>query len=249
MTSPLIAVAHGSRDPRSAATIGDVVDALRARHSGLDVRAAFLDLSTPRLLDVLAGVHAEGHREVVLAPLLLGRAYHAKVDLPALVAEAHTRFPRLSVRVADVLGPDDRLETAVRARLLESIVDDQDPELGIVLAGTGSSHAPANAQVAAVARRWAARAGCAGVAPAFAAATPDVPAAVARLRARGARRIAVASWFLAPGLLPDRVARLAHEAAPGTIMAEPLDAHPDVLDVITDRYAAVLSPATTAWIA
>jgi sirohydrochlorin ferrochelatase len=56
------------------------------------------------------------------------------------------------------------------------------------------------------------------VLPAFASqADPSVPAAVAALRASGARRIAVASWFIAPGRLPDKVAAL---AGPGAVVAE-----------------------------
>src|SRR5690606_41937352 len=84
---PLVAAAHGSRDPRSAATIHSRANAVRAAVPGLDVRVAFLDLSAPRVGDGLKSVHGDGSREAVLVPLLLGRAYHARVDVPAAVAE------------------------------------------------------------------------------------------------------------------------------------------------------------------
>ena len=230
---PLVAVAHGSRDPRSAASIAALLDVLRAAEPGLDVRAAFLDLSAPRLPDVLSTLATEGHREAVIVPLLLGSAFHARVDLPGLVAEAHARFPRLSVSVSDVLGPDDRLSEVALRRLVAAGARLDDPSLGIVLAGAGSSHAPANAAVAAVAASWARRYPVAGVRAAFASATdPDVPAAVAALRAAGARRIAVASWFLAPGRLPDRVASLAGDA----VVAEPMGDAPELASLIVDRY-------------
>jgi sirohydrochlorin ferrochelatase len=58
---------------------------------------------------------------------------------------------------------------------------------------------------------------------------------VAGLRAAGARRIAVGSWFLAPGRLPDRVAAL---AGPDALVAEPLGASAEVADVVLSRYAA-----------
>ncbi|HEV7908898.1 MAG TPA: sirohydrochlorin chelatase [Pseudonocardiaceae bacterium] len=239
MTLPLVAVAHGSRDPRSAATVMELLDVVRVLRPGLDVRVAFLDLSAPRLGDVLRAVHGDGHREVVVVPLLLGRAYHARVDVPGAVADVQRWSPQLDVRIADVLGPDPWLESAALRRLAEVGVRSGDPELGIVLAGAGSSDAAANAAVASVARRWAAGAGWAGVEPAFAAAaSPDVPTAVNRLRARGARRIAVASWFLAPGLLPDRIASLAEEAAPGTVMAAPLGDDPEVAELVLHRYTA-----------
>lgn len=238
MSIPLVAVAHGSRDPRSAAQISALVDVVRALRPGLDARVSFLDLSAPRLTDVLAGMRGP----VVVVPLLLGRAYHAKVDVPAIVHEASQRVPRLSVTVADVLGPDPLLESAALRRLTSAGVRFDDPSLGVVLAGAGSSDLRANASVAAIAKRWCVQSGWSGAVAAFAAAVkPDVPTAIASLRARGASRIAVASWFLAPGLLPDRVYNAARAADPSVIIAEPLGADPDVASLILHRYDEALS--------
>lgn len=234
---PLVAAAHGSRDRRSAATVRALVRLVRDRAPGTDVRESFLDLSTPHLADVLADLHARGHRQVVVVPLLLGRAYHARSDLPGIVTGVTRRLPRLHVSIADILGPDPLLAAVARDRLAAFGADLADPELGVVFSAVGSSHPPANAAVAALARGWQDRHACA-VAPAFAsAARPGVPEAVAALRARGARRFAVASWFLAPGLLPDRVRTLAAQAAPGAPVAEPLGADPRVADVVVRRYA------------
>ncbi|MBW4720888.1 sirohydrochlorin chelatase [Saccharothrix obliqua] len=237
----LVAVAHGSRDPRSAATVHALLDVVRALRPALDVRGSFLDLSAPRLGDVLRAVRGDGHRSAVVVPLLLGKAFHARVDVPGAVAEA--RAPSLDVTIADVLGPDPRLESAALRRLASVGVASGDAGVGVVLAGAGSSHAPANALVTSIARRWAAGSGWAGVEAAFAStAAPDVPTAAARLRARGARRIAVASWFLAPGLLPDRVAALAGDAA----IAPPLGADPEVAELVLHRYDAAVAAGLTA---
>ncbi|GLY53726.1 sirohydrochlorin chelatase [Lentzea sp. NBRC 102530] len=223
---PLVAVAHGSRDPRSAASIHALLDVVRSLRPELDVRGCFLDLCAPRLSDVLRGPS-------VVVPLLLGKAYHARVDVPAAVAES-----RVPAVVSDVLGPDPRLESAALRRLSEAGVSFGDPSLGVVLAGAGSSHAPANEAVAAVARRWARESGWAGVEVAFASiASPTVPEAVARLKARGAARIAVAPWFLAPGLLPDKVASLAGDA----VVARPLGDDVEVAQLVLDRYDSALA--------
>lgn len=238
MPAPLIAVAHGSRDPRSAASVHALLGVVRAMAPDVDVRAAFLDLSAPRLADTLAAVHADGHDEAVVVPLLLGRAYHAKVDIPSAVSAAARRHPRLRLTVADVLGPDRRLESAAFRALLAAGADPADDRLGVVLAGAGSSQEPANAAVRAVAARWAAATGWPTTAAFAAAAHPDVSSAIASLRAAGARRIAIGSWFLAPGLLPDRVAAAALTADPGAVIAAPLGADPDVADVVLARYAA-----------
>ncbi|WP_216216197.1 sirohydrochlorin chelatase [Amycolatopsis aidingensis] len=241
MTPPLVAVAHGSRDARSAATVRALVRLVRTRAPGTEVRVAFLDLSEPKVGEVLAELHARGHREAVVVPLLLGSAYHARVDLPALVEEVTTRLPRLRVTVAGVLGTDPALAALAADRLRDTGTDPADPALGVVLAAVGSSSAAANAAVARLAQRWQAS-GPGPVAPAFAsAAKPDLPAALARLRARGATRFAVASWFLAPGLLPDRIAGLARQADPAMPIAAPLGAEPRVADLVLRRYDTALA--------
>ncbi|MDN5917870.1 MAG: sirohydrochlorin chelatase [Pseudonocardia sp.] len=240
----LVVVAHGSRDARSAATISALVDVTRATAPGLDVRLAFLDLNVPRLPEVLAAV---GSGPTVVVPLLLGSAYHARVDIPAAVDAAVGRLPHLQVSVADVLGPDPELIGAARRRLAEQgcVVDDSgqpgDPGLGIVVAAAGSARAGANDVVHRIAAGWP----LAGAAFATAA-DPDITAAIADLRRRGARRIAVVPWFLAPGRLLDRVRDGARAADPDVVLAEPLGAEPAVAHVLLDRYATARQCATPA---
>jgi sirohydrochlorin ferrochelatase len=235
---PLVAVAHGSRDPRSAAGVTALVEGVRRRRPGLDVRLSFLDLSAPRLPDVLAAVHADGHRRAVVVPLLLGHAFHARVDVPGAVQRATRRHPELQVTVADVLGGDARLAAAALRRLAAVTALD-DPRLGVVLAGAGSSDPQANAAVARIAATWAGGHPWRGACAAFAAAGgPTVAQALARLRRAGASRIAVAQWFLAPGLLPDRVATAARAAHPDVVLAAPLGADPGVAELVIDRYTA-----------
>jgi sirohydrochlorin ferrochelatase len=241
----LVVLAHGSRDPRSAATVAALAELVAQGKPGLNVAVSFLDLSVPRLADVLASAHAAGHRDVVVVPLLLGHAYHARADVPAAVAAGRERYSRLRVQVSEVLGGvtggTPALATAALHRLAEVAGDLDDPELGVVLAGAGSSHPPANAALALMVRRWAAVHGWAGARVAFAAGEPTVTAAITELRAAGARRIAVASWFLAAGRLTDRIAAAVDIAAPGCPAAAPMGAHPLLARLIHHRYEHALA--------
>lgn len=233
----LVAVAHGSRDPRSAATVAALTDEVRRQRPGLDVRLSFLDLSAPRLPDVLATVATDGHDRAVVVPLLLGHAFHARVDVPGEISRAARRHPRLDITVTPVLGGDLRLESAALRRLAAVAGPLDDPDLGVVLAAIGSSHAPANAAVAAVVDGWARRLGWSGGRAAYATGTtPTVGDAVAGLRACGARRVAVAQWILAPGLLPDRIERDARGA--GAAVGAPLGPDPDVAATVLHRFDA-----------
>ncbi|MEV5717913.1 sirohydrochlorin chelatase [Amycolatopsis mediterranei] len=238
MTPPLVAVAHGSRDPRSAATVRALVDVVRTQAPGAEVHESFLDLSEPRVTDVLRKLHADGHRTAVVVPLLLGSAFHARVDLPALIDEVVADCPGFRVRVSDVLGADPALEAVALDRLAAA---PRRGGTGVIVSAVGSSNASANAVVASLASRWEERLGV-PVSEAFAsAAQPDIPAAAAALRARGVRHLVVASWFLAPGLLPDRIAALAREADPKAFIAAPLADDPRVADVVVSRYASAVT--------
>ncbi|MEU6333156.1 sirohydrochlorin chelatase [Streptomyces cellulosae] len=237
----LLVVAHGSRDPRHAATVHDLVRRVRARRPGLRVETGFLDFNVPSVGAVLESLDAEGVRDVVALPLLLTRAFHAKADIPAVLSEAP---PRLRIRQADVLGPSPLLPAALERRLYEAGLTPADKSsTGVVLASAGSSDPEAIAVIADIAREWRHTGWCA-VRPAFASASlPRTEDAVRELRELGCARVAVAPYVLAPGRLPDRIARGAAEA---DVLADVLGPSPEVAQVLLDRYDAARMPLLTA---
>ncbi|MFE4086591.1 MULTISPECIES: sirohydrochlorin chelatase [Streptomyces] len=237
----LLVVAHGSRDPRHAATVHDLVRRVRAQRPGLRVETGFLDFNVPSVGAVLRSLDAEGVRDVVALPLLLTRAFHAKADIPAVLAEAP---PRLRIRQADVLGPSPLLLAALERRLHEAGLAPADrSSTGVVLASAGSSDPEAIAVIADVAREWRHTGWCA-VRPAFASASlPRTEDAVRELRELGCARVAVAPYVLAPGRLPDRIAR---GAAGADVLADVLGPSPEVAQVLLTRYDAARTPLLTA---
>lgn len=244
--TPLIAVAHGSRDPRSARTIGEIAGALAAAHPELDVHVAFLDLSVPSLGDVVDTVARAGHSRAIVVPLLLGSAFHSRVDLPALLSAASSLHPGLELTQAPVLGDDERLVAALRDRIVAAGAGLDDPEVGVALSAVGSSSESANAVTRSLAARVAAGTAWHSVEVCFAAGEPGVSGTIDRLRAGGARRFVVGSWFLAPGLLNERIRRSARTSEPGVLVAEPLGAHALLPQVIVDRYRHALRAARSA---
>ncbi|MFJ9592539.1 sirohydrochlorin chelatase [Streptomyces virginiae] len=240
----LLVIAHGSRDPRHAATVHALTRRARALRPGLRVETAFLDFNAPRVEQVLSALHAEGVRDVVALPLLLTRAFHAKADIPAALSEALTRLPGLSVAVADVLGPSPLLVDALERRLSEAGLTPADrATTAVVLASAGSTDPEAIAVIAEIAREWRHTGWCA-VRPAFAsAALPRTEDAVRALRAEGFARVAVAPYVIAPGRLPDRIAAGA-EAAGADVMADVLGDAPELALLLLRRYdAAAAAPA------
>ncbi|MFG2812797.1 sirohydrochlorin chelatase [Streptomyces sp. NPDC048410] len=237
----LLVVAHGSRDPRHAATVHALVSRVRSMRPDLRVVTGFLDFNVPSVSGVLKSLAADGVREVVAQPLLLTRAFHAKADIPAVLREA----PRgMRIRQAEVLGPSPLLVSALERRLYEAGLDPADKSsTGVVLASAGSSDAEAIAVIADIAREWW-RTGWCAVRPAFASAQlPRTEDAVRELRAQGCERVAVAPYVLAPGFLPDRIAR---GAADADVLADVLGPAPEVARVLLDRYAEALRSVPVA---
>ncbi|MET9571467.1 sirohydrochlorin chelatase [Streptomyces virginiae] len=244
MSPVLLVIAHGSRDPRHAATVHALTRRARALRPGLRVETAFLDFNAPRVEQVLSALHADGVRDVVALPLLLTRAFHAKADIPAALSEALTRLPGLSVSVADVLGPSPLLVDALERRLSEAGLTPADrATTAVVLASAGSTDPEAIAVIAEIAREWRHTGWCA-VRPAFAsAAHPRTEDAVRALRAEGFARVAVAPYVIAPGRLPDRITAGA-EAAGADVVADVLGAAPELALLLLRRYdAAAAAPA------
>ncbi|MBN0046911.1 sirohydrochlorin chelatase [Streptomyces actuosus] len=242
MSAPvLLVIAHGSRDPRHAATVHALVERVRSSRPGLRVETGFLDFNVPSVHGVLGALAAEGVRDVVALPLLLTRAFHAKADIPAVLREAPHR---LRIRQAEVLGPSPLLLAALERRLYEAGLSPADKSsTGVVLASAGSTDPEARAVIADIAREWRHTGWCA-VRPAFASASlPRTQDAVRALRADGCERVAVAPYVLAPGFLPDRIAR---GAADADVLADVLGPAPEVARLLIQRYEEARVPNLTA---
>jgi sirohydrochlorin ferrochelatase len=120
-------------------------------------------------------------------------------------------------------------------------------DVAIILVDHGSKRADSNELLLAVAEAYRLHSGRDVVEPAhMELAEPSIATAFARCASRGAKRIVVAPYFLAPGKhWHEDIPRLAAEAAashPGVewTVAAPLGLHPSMMAVIEDRVAESL---------
>jgi sirohydrochlorin ferrochelatase len=261
---PLVAVAHGSKDPRAAATVSELLGVVASRTAGatgggadVDVRAAFLDHCAPSLPQVLgalgngdSGVGVGGvldggrARSCIVVPLLLTAAYHSKSDIPAQLAAASSVAdggPALDVRCADTLGPHPLLLAALERRLREAgvaldLAADR-ARTAVVLAAAGSSDPAANATIADLAADWQRDRGWRAVVPAYASAAGPTPAQAVADVDTGQGPVVVATYLLAPGYFADKI-RAASAEAGASVVSGVLGAAPEVADVVLARYRA-----------
>ncbi|HWS31998.1 MAG TPA: CbiX/SirB N-terminal domain-containing protein [Actinoplanes sp.] len=261
----VVLVAHGSRDPRAAASTEALARAVQHTRPEWLVRASYLDHDGPRPLDVLAAL--PGTR-AVLVPLLLTAAYHGRVDLPAVIRDAAT-LP-VTVTATDVLGPASPLLLAALNRRLStapghfgrpdgpghpgcqliggSFGSDPaccgDPAVAgldaVVLAAAGTRDDAARGTVADAATALGTLLGLPSAVSYASGPGPRADEAVTRLRAEGARRVGVAAYFLAPGLLYDAAMDAARSAGAVTV-AQPLGDAPELVRLVATRAESILT--------
>jgi sirohydrochlorin ferrochelatase len=174
-----------------------------------------------------------------VVPLLLADAYHARVDIPAMIADSGT-----DALQADVLGEDDRLVAVLRQRLTHAGVSQLDPDVGVLVTAVGSSRPQANARTAMVAGHLTQHTNWMATTAFATGPRPSLSEAADTLRSRGATRLVIAPWFLAHGRITDHIAEFAR--AQGIPMAAPLGPHRLVADTVLDRFDQALEDRAAA---
>ncbi len=216
---PLVLALHGTRSQAGQAVASDLAAAVAATLPGVEVHLGWADVLAPTLTETLSGLG-----EAIVVPGFLTAGYHVTSDLPAAVEASGGR-----ARLARPIGP--ALVPAVADRLAAA----GDPADAVVLAAAGSKRRRSLDEVAAAAQRLAAMIGRPVVPGYLTAADPTVPDAVARLRASGHRRVAIASYLLAPGVFADRL-----DEAGADLVSAPIGVHPLVVEAVRSAYAAFL---------
>jgi sirohydrochlorin ferrochelatase len=222
-----ILVAHGTRKSHGVEMIGELADRVSGV-LGKRVRTAFVDVLGPTPSDVLANLSDDV--PAVLVPAFLSSGYHVRTDLPAHVETSGHR----NTVVTEALGPSSAIARIVADRLLES---GWRPSDSVILAAAGTSDVNAQRDLRITAAMVSAAIGQRAELGYAATGEPGVAEAVAALRARGARRVAVASYLLADGLFQDRL-----RASGADVVSEPLGTHPGVVRLVASRFRRALVP-------
>ncbi len=243
---PLLAVAHGTNDPRGLETLDALLERVRFLRPGVETSLSFVSVARPRVAEQLVRLFAEGVTELVILPLLLGTGYHVRHDIPEALRTAARQPGGNAARIypAAPLGPDPLLAAVLQDRLAAAhgtVFGTQ-----VVLAAAGSADRAANADAVTMAGMLAERLGMPVRTGYVTTAEPDITALLARLARRG-RPVAVATYLLASGEFSRRISDSATLAALGAdtpsrmCVSEPLGAHDQVARLVLRRYDAALA--------
>lgn len=244
MTRALLLIGHGSRVAEGNDQFVAMVERVRAAAGGRMVEHCFIELAEPDIPTGIANCVARGAREVVVLPINLFAAGHAKVEIPGYLAAAQEQYPEVTFRYGRVFGIDPVLIRVLRERFAQ-VEAEHGPfdrcHTGVVVIGRGSSDADANSDVVKLARIFMEQEGLCLVETGFSGvAYPDVTTAIRRVVRLGARRVVVMPYLLFTGVLMQRIEGWVAQAQaefPGVPMhlGRYLGEHPDLVGVILAR--------------
>jgi sirohydrochlorin cobaltochelatase len=241
----VLVVGHGTADPVGAEETRQVARLVATLVPGTPVELGFLEVIGPTIGAAVAALAARGCSEVVVAPLLLFAAGHARRDVPEAVRDAVTAAGVRAAQ-AEPLGCHEaivRLAAARRHASVAGLPSVPDAETVLVVIGRGSSDPTAHAQLDAFVR--ATRPSQARVELGFvAAARPTLDEAFVAAVGGGARRVVVQPHLLFRGHVEEQVsAALAHARRQHPevewVQAARLGADPLVAQAVVDRALAV----------
>jgi sirohydrochlorin cobaltochelatase len=117
----LLLVGHGTRDPAGLAEFFAAADRIRELAGGRPLAPCFLELATPNIADGVEQLVRSGVTRIVVVPLLLFSAGHAKRDIPAAVAAATAGYPDVTIRQTSALECDPQILVLSERRFREAI--------------------------------------------------------------------------------------------------------------------------------
>nr|WP_154959428.1 sirohydrochlorin chelatase [Paenibacillus xylanexedens] len=239
----ILLVGHGSRDPEGNRELKEFARevAEQAPENTL-VETCFLELTRPSIADGVTACVDRGATRVVLVPIILFAAGHAKIDIPNAIDRAKARYPQVQFIYGRPIGVHEKVVQIMQTRLQEAQpvriaaqgeggtdtavavaappATVTDEETAVLVLGRGSSDPDANSDFFKMTRmlweklpyRWA-ESSFIGVTQ------PSFPDGLERCLLLGAKKIIVMPYFLFTGVLIKRIDEMTAEFAA---------AHPDI---------------------
>lgn len=197
-------VAHGSRNPRSQASLHQlsqgVQEALEAQSGRSQwVKSATLEFGpvplTQRICDWAQDLHQQQVRQLVILPLFLLPGTHVSVDIPQVVATAQRFLPEsIEIEVRSHLGNHSDI-----AQILRTSMATPDMDRWILLSH-GSRYPGGNQPIEALASQLNAL-------PAYWSVPPSLRQMVAQMATQSGLSVGIKPYFLFTGSIIDTISQ------------------------------------------
>lgn len=241
----IVLAGHGSRDPDSLNEFGQLVALMRERLGGRRLDYGYLEFARPTIAEAVAASVAAGSRRIVMVPVLLFAATHAKNDMPSELQSLQQAFPDVEFHFGAAMDLHPRLLRLAQQRVVEAEARAAQhikrADTCLVVVGRGTSDPDANSEIAKLCRMLEEGMGFGSSFVCYSGTAHPRVAAGLRTAARlGAKRMIVLPFMLFDGILVKRI----YDAADALAARHPeidvlkthyMGVHPDLVDVFIER--------------
>lgn len=237
-------VGHGTREETGLAEARQVARLVSRAERSADVELAFLEFAEPTIADGFQRLVERGAQRVMVVPLMLFAAGHAKDDIPREILQARENYPHVAVEQCEHLGCHPAIVALSERRYAQALAGRSSvpsARTALVFVGRGSHDVAATREMESFAALRAAEHSAANVSVGFVAmAQPPLADVLERAAQSKAERIVVQPHLLFAGLLLERIrAQVANMARRQPqkewIVTQQLGPDAMLVDAIVDR--------------
>ena len=117
----LIVIAHGSRNPAWRASVERQVEGLGDALEPHSLRLAYMELSSPTLLDVISEAVQHGIIRIRVLPLFLAAEGHVEKNIQPLISQAREAFSSVDIELLPPIGQHRLFRELLRTLATEEI--------------------------------------------------------------------------------------------------------------------------------
>ncbi|MEB3102072.1 sirohydrochlorin chelatase [Ferviditalea candida] len=243
----ILLVGHGSRDPEGNLELLEFAELVRRTAPQFVIETSFLEFAEPTIEQGIDRCVELGATRVVLVPIILFAAGHAKLHIPAAVDQARLQYPHVHFVYGRPIGIHQKVMDILKSRLAEagfstSLVEGaRQPDTAVLLLGRGSSDGDANSDFYKMSRLFWEQVPVKWVESCFIGVTePSFEEGLERCMRLGAKTIYVLPYFLFTGILIKRIERMTAEFASihpdiQIVLGDYFGFHPQLVELLLDR--------------
>jgi sirohydrochlorin cobaltochelatase len=236
-------VGHGSRDHFGNEEVRDFVQAVIGTLNQPIAETCFLEFEKPDIADGIAVCIQKGATRVVVIPIILFAAGHAKIHIPAAIDEAKLKYPLVQFIYGRPIGIHEKVLDILLSRTSDAGVEKGNElnDTAVLVVGRGSSDPDANSDLFKISRLLWEKMKVKWVETAFIGVTsPLIEEGVNKCLKLGARHVVILPYFLFTGILIKRMEQMLRDFTSQYpehhfSMAEYFGFHPELQHILRDR--------------
>ncbi|NGM83139.1 sirohydrochlorin chelatase [Paenibacillus sp. 7124] len=248
----ILLVGHGSRDPEGNEELLQFADTVRLAAPQYKIETCFLEFVQPDIARGIANCVEQGASRVVVIPVMLFAAGHAKIHIPFEIDRAKKLYPAVEFVYGRPIGVHQKVMEILTSRMASAGFKTgspvlpiehglREPETAVLLIGRGSSDGDANGDFFKMTRLLWEQLPVKWVENCFIGVTePTFEDGLERVLRLGAKKIFVLPYFLFTGILIKRIEEMTAKFAaqhPGidVELAGYFGFHPKLVEALLDR--------------